>query len=846
VADPNDKLDPKEHARQIAAYAAIFPEYDIYAKAFHRVLERARDVSFPEAFVQARAKTVSSFAEKVARKWPKYRDAVNEMTDLCGARIIVQTAEQVSAVCLFVEANFNVVEREDKQSLLSQGEFGYRDMHFIVQLKRDRAAVLGFTAEEVAAIGTEESKGKRAELQVRTWLQHAWADTLHDRMYKNKLNLSREVKRTGALLAALMEEGDRNFNALAGDLDSLIANYTAFASKQDVAKEIDVQQLILDNEVKPTKKPALAVKLANLVAATGDLERVVAVLGVHSGVQGPIRCELLLALGYYQCMMHRGRPESPEYDQGCRYLRECVQLCADADLSYIPNPHKRASLHARALLRLAWALSAIEAQEYEARACFRHAHEQEPDNPYYLTAMLCFEMRFLANRQEVADNMATTIRGAIRTCRAHAIAGIELPYAYFAAGRLSLLLGQGDDALDYYARGVAYCRSGRYCVPAELRREEISQIQGLHRGQQPPPECRRVIELLRLAHLDPGTEGPIKSPALIVAGGAAGLSPELAAEIRKLLARTCGAFKGTIISGGTACGVPGCVGDAVEDLGGKDKVGFELIGYLPAHASEAHGAYHRLVEVGEDFEAEQVLRYWSDILAAGIQPQDVLLLGFGGGALSAVEYRVALGLGASVAVITGTGGAADELAEDEIWSGVPNLFRMPFDCATVRAYIITANRRMDSKAQEEMAKAFHQKYVEGSAKRLPPNMRPWDKLEATFQRANIEQAHYSVAILEAAGFEVVAVAGDPVIFNSFEPDEVKQMAILEHGRWNVERLRDGWRFGKPRDDDRKIHDCIVPWEGIEPDIQEYDLRAVRAFPEILAKAGLEVRRPAKN
>jgi hypothetical protein len=68
------------------------------------------------------------------------------------------------------------------------------------------------------------------------------------------------------------------------------------------------------------------------------------------------------------------------------------------------------------------------------------------------------------------------------------------------------------------------------------------------------------------------------------------------------------------------------------------------------------------------------------------------------------------------------------------------------------------------------------------------------------------------------------------------------MAELEHGRWNAERLRDGWRYGKKRDDSRKIHNYLVPWAELPDDIKVYDRGAVRAFPEILAKAGLEVRR----
>jgi hypothetical protein len=45
--------------------------------------------------------------------------------------------------------------------------------------------------------------------------------------------------------------------------------------------------------------------------------------------------------------------------------------------------------------------------------------------------------------------------------------------------------------------------------------------------------------------------------------------------------------------------------------------------------------------------------------------------------------------------------------------------------------------------------------------------------------------------------------GPPAILSDFTGDEVKRMAEWEHGRWNIERLRDGWRFGRTRDDIRR-------------------------------------------
>jgi ppGpp synthetase/RelA/SpoT-type nucleotidyltranferase len=100
-------------------------------------------------------------------------------------------------------------------------------MHYVVQLREESCKALGISDEERADIG-----GRNAEIQARTWLQHAWADTLHDRIYKNPLRLSADVKRTGNLLAALMEEGDRNYNSMVHELDGMIANYAAFAARR--------------------------------------------------------------------------------------------------------------------------------------------------------------------------------------------------------------------------------------------------------------------------------------------------------------------------------------------------------------------------------------------------------------------------------------------------------------------------------------------------------------------------------------------------------------------------------------------------------------------------------------
>jgi len=122
-----DKLITTEQLQeQVDAYTHVQPDYKTFADILKRVLGKACKKDFPCASVEARAKEVASFAEKVVRKAGKYQNAMKNMTDLCGARVIVQTLSQVEAVREFIRDNFEVCEEDDKTASLEEDVFGYR------------------------------------------------------------------------------------------------------------------------------------------------------------------------------------------------------------------------------------------------------------------------------------------------------------------------------------------------------------------------------------------------------------------------------------------------------------------------------------------------------------------------------------------------------------------------------------------------------------------------------------------------------------------------------------------------------------------------------------------------
>lgn len=166
----------------------------------------------PLATVQARAKSAASFAEKCLRKG--YADPLRDMLDLAGARVVLRSESAIEYVSDFVSSHLRVdaLESEDTRDRLKPTEFGYRSVHFAVEVPVDlvegspegeepKRPPLPFSLspagrEHLATIGTGD-RPLRAEIQLRTNLQHVWADVTHDRLYKTGLRLRRNLPPRG-------------------------------------------------------------------------------------------------------------------------------------------------------------------------------------------------------------------------------------------------------------------------------------------------------------------------------------------------------------------------------------------------------------------------------------------------------------------------------------------------------------------------------------------------------------------------------------------------------------------------------------------------------------------------
>ncbi|MBV9882461.1 MAG: hypothetical protein JO276_05580, partial [Sphingomonadaceae bacterium] len=150
-----------------------------YARMARHVHDTLRDKCDPAGIhtIEHRAKDIGSFRTKALKgdgEGGRYRDPINEITDLAGVRVIVFLRETVNSVCKIIASTYDIIEQEDVgERTFKQGRFGYQSIHLLVAL--DKRQYIGNDGDIKRAI---------CEIQVRTILQHAWAEMEHDIQYK--------------------------------------------------------------------------------------------------------------------------------------------------------------------------------------------------------------------------------------------------------------------------------------------------------------------------------------------------------------------------------------------------------------------------------------------------------------------------------------------------------------------------------------------------------------------------------------------------------------------------------------------------------------------------------------
>lgn len=119
----------------------------------------------------------------------------------------------------------------DKRKVLDPDRFGYLSLHYICKLRPERLKLVEYRRFD----------GLLVEIQVRSILQHAWAEIEHDLGYKTPAAIPQPIRRRFSRLAGLLEVADTEFIHIRNELEAYSAQV-----KKEIAQPGQQTSLLVD------------------------------------------------------------------------------------------------------------------------------------------------------------------------------------------------------------------------------------------------------------------------------------------------------------------------------------------------------------------------------------------------------------------------------------------------------------------------------------------------------------------------------------------------------------------------------------------------------------------------
>lgn len=71
---------------------------------------------------------------------------------------------------------------------------------------------------------------------------------------------------------------------------------------------------------------------------------------------------------------------------------------------------------------------------------------------------------------------------------------------------------------------------------------------------------------------------------------------------------------------------------------------------------------------------------------------------------------------------------------------------------------------------------------------------------------------------------------------------MEKLARNTHENWAAGRMSQGWTWGPMRDDEKKHHPCLIPYEELSEEEKEYDRRTSGETLKVILALGYRIER----
>ena len=169
-------------------------QYEAAAEGLEEVCGRiCRDLGLKDAWVSSRVKDFGSAADKfeAMRKQGQPYGDIADVPDLAGVRIVVDDRVQTARITRQALKELDVELDQTFSRRLAVDQLGYRARHLIVRW------------------GVGRSRHIRCELQIRSLMQHAWAQTQRNLgVYKGDFKPAQRIRRVLNIISGQLEALD--------------------------------------------------------------------------------------------------------------------------------------------------------------------------------------------------------------------------------------------------------------------------------------------------------------------------------------------------------------------------------------------------------------------------------------------------------------------------------------------------------------------------------------------------------------------------------------------------------------------------------------------------------------